>query len=417
MNSDHLRRMAEYFETRNPDRAAEAWAALGESVKAADLYSAAGDQHQIAKNYAKAQISYLRAALQYSKAGVKDQAQAMRQNAKDCDSHIGEQEKIETMRDQAQATRTSGQTQAEAILEGARLSSRQSKENYAALAQALREGFVGTARALIGGFAALAQAQREAAIAGAEIVFRGLERIALSQSEGYAQLATAIQEGDLLHALSTYAGLRGIGRQETGAAEALKNVIADRLSSLNPAQQESARLNAFKLFDALAKMVQDEKSSAPGPMPESMVRRIVDGEVPRIKVALEAPWEGAKPGKISPVPPELEYTDCIRYHYPTRDNPQRRPGPARAVVTWNEDGGIRRQCMVAYAAQNPRDQGFARLKFQIFHAELLRQGDCPRPLSRSISRRIPGISWLFFKPEICPLADGKEHVIERGIKV
>ncbi|MBI4487534.1 MAG: hypothetical protein HY694_00490, partial [Deltaproteobacteria bacterium] len=61
MNNDHLRRMAEYFEARNPDRAAEAWAALGESVKAADLYSAAGDQHQIAKNYAKAHISYLRA--------------------------------------------------------------------------------------------------------------------------------------------------------------------------------------------------------------------------------------------------------------------------------------------------------------------------------------------------------------------
>ena len=68
MNSDQLRRMAEYFETRNPDRAAEAWAALGEYVKAADLYSAAGDQHQIEKNYTKAQISYLWAALQYSKA-------------------------------------------------------------------------------------------------------------------------------------------------------------------------------------------------------------------------------------------------------------------------------------------------------------------------------------------------------------
>ena len=340
----------------------------------------------------------------------------MRQNAKDCDSHIGEQEKIETMRDQAQATRTAGQTQAEAILEGARLSARQSKENYAALAQALREGFVGTARALIGGFAALAQAQREAAIAGAEIVFRGLERIAVSQSEGYAQLATAIQEGDLLHTLSTYAGLRGIGRQETGAAEALKNVIADRLSSLNPAQQESARLNAFKLFDALAKMIQDEKSSAPGPMPESMVRRIVDGQVPRIKVDLEAPWEG-KPRKVSPVPPQLEYTDCIRHHDPTPDNPQRRPGPERCVMTWNEDGGVRRQCMVAYGAQNPGDKGFARLKFQIFHAELLRQGDCPRPLSRSITRRIPDISWLFFKPEICPLADGKEHVISRGFNM
>ena len=87
---------------------------------------------------------------------------------------------------------------------------------------------------------------QEAAVAGAEIVFRGLERIAVSQTEGYTQLATAIREGDLLHALSAYAGLRGIGRQEAGAAEALRNVIAHRISSLNPAQQESARLNAFK---------------------------------------------------------------------------------------------------------------------------------------------------------------------------
>lgn len=411
--NDRLQRMAEYFESRNPDRAAEAWAELKEHRKAAELYAAAGDQHWLDKNYGKASASYLKAALQFSQARATDQAQSMRQNAKDCQAHMREEEKIDVMRDQADATRTSGQTQAEAILQGARLSASQSRENFAALAEALREGFVGTARALIGGFTALAQAQREAAIAGAEIVFRGLERIAVSQTEGYAQLATAIREGDLVHALSTYAGLRGIGRQEAGAAEAFKNVIADRINSLNPAQQESARLNAFKLFDALTKMIQDERLPVPGPMPESMARRIVDGEVPRIKVALEAPWEGAKPARISPVPPELEYTDCIRYHDPTPDNPQRRPGPERCVVTWNEDGRIRRQCMVAYAAQNPGDQGFARLKFQIFHAELLRQGDCPRPLSRSITRRIPGISWLFFKPEICPLADGKEHIIPR----
>ncbi len=414
MNSDHLRRMAEYFETRNPDRAAEAHVVLGESVEATDLYSAARDQHQIEKNYVKAQISYLRAALQYSRGGLKDQAQAMRQNAKDCHTHIREEEKIKSMRDQAQATRTAGQTQAEAILEGARLSARQSKENYAALAEALREGFVGTARTLIGGFTALAQAQREAAIAGAEIVFRGLERIAVSQGEGYTQLATAIREGDLLHALSTYAGLKGMGRQEAGAAEAFKNVIADKINSLNPAQQESGRLNAFRLFDSLTKIIQDEKSPAPASLPGSMVRQIVNGEVPGFKSEPEQP-RGDSSNTASALP-RLEYTDCIRHHDPTPDNPQRRPGPERCVTTWSEEDGIHRQCIVAYGAQNAGDQGFARLKFQIFHAELLRQGDCPRPLSRSITRRIPGISWLFFKPEICPLADGKEHVVPRGFR-
>lgn len=115
-----------------------------------------------------------------------------------------------------------------------------------------------------------------------------------------------------------------------------------------------------------------------------------------------------------PALPDIAYTDCIRYHDPTPENPSRRPGPQRCVMTWNESDGTHMQCLVAYSSQNPGDKGFARLKFQIFHEELLRQGDCPRPLSRSISRRIPVISFLFNKPEICPLADGSTHVIERN---
>ena len=113
-----------------------------------------------------------------------------------------------------------------------------------------------------------------------------------------------------------------------------------------------------------------------------------------------------------PALPDIAYTDCIRYHDPTPENPSRRPGPQRCVMTWNESDGTHMQCLVAYSSQNPGDKGFARLRFQIFHEELLRQGDCPRPLSRNVSRRIPIISFLFNKPEICPLADGEVHVIE-----
>ncbi|NOZ81077.1 MAG: hypothetical protein GXP63_05375 [DPANN group archaeon] len=99
------------------------------------------------------------------------------------------------------------------------------------------------------------------------------------------------------------------------------------------------------------------------------------------------------------------YSNCWRKH------DDGHAGPEHAILTMTAKDGLHMRCLVAYAAQNPGDKGFARLKYQIFHEELLRQGDCPRPYSRSISRRIPGISWLLTKPGICPLADGKEHVI------
>jgi len=114
--------------------------------------------------------------------------------------------------------------------------------------------------------------------------------------------------------------------------------------------------------------------------------------------------------------PVITFTDCIRHHFPSEKNSEVKPGPTRCVTTRPAEDGVHMHCLVAYYAQNPGDKGFARLPYQIFHAELLRQGDCPRPLSRSISRRIPGLSWLFVKPDICPLADGKEHVIEYGNK-
>lgn len=115
-------------------------------------------------------------------------------------------------------------------------------------------------------------------------------------------------------------------------------------------------------------------------------------------------------------PPALSYTNCIRQHPPSKEEPAGRPGPERCVLNIPQEDGIHMRCLIAYVSQNPGDKGFARLPYQIFHAELLRQGNCPRPLSRSVTRRIPGISWLFTKPDICPLASGEEVVIEYGGK-
>ena len=87
------------------------------------------------------------------------------------------------------------------------------------------------------------------------------------------------------------------------------------------------------------------------------------------------------------------------------------------MQTFAKEDGIHYRCIVAYAAQNPGDSGFARLNYQIFHAELLRQGNCPKPLSRSITRRIPVVSWVFTKPDVCPLATGLEYVLEKDGKL
>lgn len=122
---------------------------------------------------------------------------------------------------------------------------------------------------------------------------------------------------------------------------------------------------------------------------------------------LEGPERHEK--SLSPV---ISFTDCIRHHDPTDEFPQGRPGPTRCVATSAGKNGVSMRCLVAYYSHQTDDKGFARLPYQIFHETLLRQGNCPRPLSRSISRRIPALSWLFVKPEVCPLADGKEHVIE-----
>jgi hypothetical protein len=109
--------------------------------------------------------------------------------------------------------------------------------------------------------------------------------------------------------------------------------------------------------------------------------------------------------------PVVSYTDCWRRHNPTESHPEGRPGPSQCIQSIPQEDGIHYRCMVAYASQKP--SGFARLKYQIFHAELLRQGDCPRPLSRSISRRIPVVSWLFTRPDVCPLATGNEYAMDK----
>jgi hypothetical protein len=112
------------------------------------------------------------------------------------------------------------------------------------------------------------------------------------------------------------------------------------------------------------------------------------------------------------LPTLISYMDCWRKHPTSEKFPAGRSGPSQCVSTVPKSDGIHYRCLVAFSSQNPK--GFARVKYQIFHAELLRQGDCPKPLSRSITRRIPGISWLLVRPDVCPLADGGEYVIKEG---
>ncbi len=97
----------------------------------------------------------------------------------------------------------------------------------------------------------------------------------------------------------------------------------------------------------------------------------------------------------------VTYGDCIRQH------PDGRPGPSRCLATYVEDGTRKMQCIVAYAAQNPGDEGFARLSFQIFHGDLLKAGGCPQYESRDIIPRLPLIGWLGYKPIKCAFAKGE----------
>lgn len=373
-----LQRMAEYFESRNQDRAAETWAEFGERGKAAVLYAVAGDRHRGDADHLRARTSYLRAAEQYTLVGQHDQAQGMRQNVRDCEAHIRELERTGVMQDQASpmweqaaATRDAGYAQASATREG-----------LAALAQALREGFMTTAQALINGFTTLAQAQREAAMASAEIVCRGLERLAASQTEGFAQLASATREGDLLQAISTYAAIKGIGRRNIEAAEALKHAITGGLQSLSPAQRGSAAQQTLKLFDVLTKMLPAEAPSAPGPVPESLARRIVHEEVGHMRRREPGSHAEASGGSV-----RLENSHCLLGS-----------GPEDVVLNIvRSDGSIYQQCTLARAALTRRWHGI-----DAFSAKYLEQGGCPLPRSLGLIQRN-----LWFRT--CYLADGREH--------
>src|SRR3989344_715961 len=144
--------------------------------------------------------------------------------------------------------------------------------------------------------------------------------------------------------------------------------------------------------------------------------RLIEGILKSVEeryVALHSTQQALLPSQIPySLPAPLSYTNCIRHHSPTQEFPAGRQGPERCVYTIPQEDGLHMRCLIAYTSQNPGDKGFARLPYQIFHAELLRQGNCPRPLSRSVTRRIPGLSWLFVKPDVCPLASGEEIIID-----
>jgi hypothetical protein len=358
--------MAEHFESHDSDRAAEAWAELKEHDKAAMFYTLAGDQHREDEDYIKARTSYLRAGLQYTRAGQHDLAHGMRQNVRDCEEHVRELERTEVMQKQADA----GYAQARATREG-----------FATLSQATREGFLATSQALINGFTTLAQAQREAAIESAKIVFQGLEQIASSQTEGFAQLASAIREGSLLQAISTYAAIKGLDRRNVEAANELKTVIANGLNSLSPAQKEAAARNTLKLFDVLTKMLPDGDPSVPGPLPKSIVVQIVDADTDRKRK--ETMSQSEAPER----PVRVESSRCLLGS-----------GPDGCVLNIaRSDGKIYQQCTVAQATMTRRWHEFA-----IFSAKYLRQGGCPLPDSLGLLQR-----HLWYRT--CYLADGSEH--------
>ncbi|HZY30603.1 MAG TPA: hypothetical protein VFF86_03075, partial [Candidatus Methylomirabilis sp.] len=275
------------------------------------------------------------------------------------------------------ATRSVGQ----AHIEGARLLAGQTKESLAALAGALREGFATTSRALIGGLTALGQAQREAAIESAEIVFRGLERMAASQTEGFAQLVTAIREGDIVHAISTYAGIRGIGRQQVEAAQALKSVISSQIGSLSPAQKESAAVNTLKLFDVVARLLPAEELSAAALAPPNVLRPIVEAEVNKIKGALEPSRE--RSSRVI----HLEPGNCL---FGSK-------GPPQIVEKIMREDGMYERCSVARAAMTRSWHGIWAL-----HKKHLEDAGCPLPNSLGLVQR-------FLWRRTCDLADGQEH--------
>jgi hypothetical protein len=380
--SEKLRRMAEYFQDRNPERAAEAWAKLGEHRKGARFWSLAGDEHRDRGNHERARASYLRAAREYTVAEMDEQARGMREAARDCEAYVRAGEQTEAMHAQAEATRSAGEAQARASIDAARISAGQTKESFAALSAALREGFVATSRALVHGLTSLAAAQKEAAVANAELVFRGFEQLAASQSEGFAHVAGALREGDLLQAFSTYAGLRGVSRQDARAAEALREAIRSGVASLPPAQQESAARNTLRLFDLLTRMLPPEGEGS-GRAPERVVQRIVEGEAGHIQDEMGPKRAGA------PEVLQVETGHCVVGS-----------GPQGVVLNLRKADGIYQQCRVAHFALKRRWH-----RIDAFSARYLEQGGCPLPHSLGLVQR-----HLWF--ETCVLADGREHKME-----
>jgi hypothetical protein len=130
-------------------------------------------------------------------------------------------------------------------------------------------------------------------------------------------------------------------------------------------------------------MLPSEDPSAPGPVPESIVRRIVDGEVTRIKGELEPPRERSE--RIV----RVEMGHCLLGS-----------GPPACVQNIAKEDGVYQRCNVAYAAMTRRWH-----RFVDFSAKYLKQGGCPLPDSLGPFQRH---LWL----NTCYLADGREHTMK-----
>lgn len=120
--------------------------------------------------------------------------------------------------------------------------------------------------------------------------------------------------------------------------------------------------------------------SAPGPVPENLVRQIVAGEVTRVKGELQPPRDASM--RVI----RTESSHCLLAS-----------GPQGVVLNIIKQDGMYQRCTIAHAALTRRWHGIG-----AFSAKYLEQGGCPLPRSLGIVQR-----HLWFKT--CYLADGREH--------
>ena len=104
------------------------------------------------------------------------------------------------------------------------------------------------------GLQGVAEAHREAALVGSEVLFHGLEHIAEAQTHGFSEMSTAIKDGNLLQAISTWASARGLSQADSRSIEALKDVLAERIGQQSGAERRSSATHVVRLLDVTGRV-------------------------------------------------------------------------------------------------------------------------------------------------------------------